>query len=199
MIGVNSKKVDKYLAAYYTTEHGKSIEAKKLRNHLKKILPDYMIPTYLIHLPKFPLNSNGKLDRAQLPAPGEKDLIRKEYESPQGIIEKKLVTIWKDILGIKKISRHDSFFDLGGHSLKILELHSRLEKAYPNRISVAQLFIYHTIADQSPYLADGEKAQKYKTTKDKYNIRRNKKDNLAGKIKQYQKINKEIKQLINKR
>ncbi|KAF9557598.1 hypothetical protein EC968_007546, partial [Mortierella alpina] len=88
-----------------------------LRSHLTTKLPEYMVPTAFVRLDAFPLTPNGKLDRRALPAPGSNDYARQEYESPRGEVERTLASIWLDLLQIEKVSRHDSIFALGGHSL----------------------------------------------------------------------------------
>ncbi|WP_438712754.1 amino acid adenylation domain-containing protein [Aquimarina muelleri] len=74
-----------------------------------------------------PLTSNGKLDRKSLPDPDSTELSTKEYVAPRNKIEKKIVAIWQDLLGIERIGVYDNFFELGGHSLLIAQLMSRLQ------------------------------------------------------------------------
>ncbi|KAF9287993.1 hypothetical protein BGZ68_000948 [Mortierella alpina] len=99
----------------------------------------YMIPAAFIRLDEFPLTTNGKLDRRVLPSPGDNDYSRKKYEVPQGAVELALASIWSDLLNVKDVSRHDSFFALGGHSLLAIQMISRLHQL-GHSISVRSLF-----------------------------------------------------------
>ncbi|MCC8378591.1 non-ribosomal peptide synthetase [Xenorhabdus sp. PB30.3] len=116
---------DKQLIAYVLTHEDHGL-ATRLREHLSMRLPDYMVPVAFVRLDEFPLTPNGKLDRRALPAPGEDDFARQIYEAPLGEMEIVLATLWRELLGIQRISRHDSFFALGGHSLLGVRMIERL-------------------------------------------------------------------------
>src|SRR5262249_44745681 len=97
----------------------------ELREHLRK-LPDYMVPSALVGMREFPLTPNGKVDRKALPAPQPADYQReREYVAPRDKIEKKLVAIWEEVLGVKPIGIKDGFFDLGGKSLQAARLFTK--------------------------------------------------------------------------
>ncbi len=103
-----------------------------IKQFLKSKLPDYMIPSHFVILPRLPLTPNGKVDRKALPEPNEDSIIGRsggseiEFIEPRTSIEKYLVEIWKELLGLEKISINDNFFELGGHSLLATQLVSRL-------------------------------------------------------------------------
>ncbi|QTL38237.1 amino acid adenylation domain-containing protein [Xenorhabdus budapestensis] len=126
---------DRWLVAYVVTEtvetETKAVEADEglansLRVHLSARLPDYMVPAAFVRLDAFPLTPNGKLDRRALPAPDNEAFARRAYEAPQGETENALAAIWREVLGIESISRHDNFFALGGHSLLAVRVMNRL-------------------------------------------------------------------------
>ncbi|WP_086956409.1 non-ribosomal peptide synthetase, partial [Xenorhabdus innexi] len=121
------------------TEEEDNLLATSLREHLNAILPDYMVPAAFVRLDKFPLTSNGKLDRQALPAPDQQSFARQFYEAPQGEIENTLATIWSELLEVEPISRHDSFFTLGGHSLLAVRMIERL-RSMGLSLSVQTLF-----------------------------------------------------------
>ncbi|MBB5639444.1 acyl-coenzyme A synthetase/AMP-(fatty) acid ligase, partial [Pedobacter cryoconitis] len=132
---------DKYLVAYYTAAEA----IADLRQRLKGLLPDYMLPYYYVHLPAFPLTANGKVDRRALP-----DAIldiEDNYEAPSGALEHTLVGIWSEILKIDqdKISVNRSFFDLGGHSLKALGLVNKIHKTFSVEFPISDVFSSPTI------------------------------------------------------
>ncbi|NDL00647.1 non-ribosomal peptide synthetase [Photorhabdus bodei] len=115
----------KRLVAYVEAKANERLAAD-LREYLSAILPDYMVPVAFVRLDSFPQTPSGKLDRRALPAPGEDDFARQIYEAPQGKAEITLADIWRELLGIEQISRHDSFFALGGHSLLGVQMIERL-------------------------------------------------------------------------
>ncbi|KAG0239245.1 hypothetical protein BGX31_002917 [Mortierella sp. GBA43] len=97
-----------------------------LHSHLVSCLPDYMIPSAIVRLESFPLNSNGKLDRKAFPAPGSDAFALRAYEEPQGTIEVAIAQIWIDLLHLDRVGRSDNFFTLGGHSLLAVRLMNRV-------------------------------------------------------------------------
>ncbi|MCF5710752.1 amino acid adenylation domain-containing protein, partial [Pseudomonas syringae] len=117
---------DKRLVAYFTADSDVSLDV--LREYLLAQLPDYMVPTAYVQLEKLPLTPNGKLDRKALPAPDLSSVISREYQAPQGAIERTIADIWQDLLSIDKVGRHDHFFELGGHSLLAVKLIERMRQ-----------------------------------------------------------------------
>ncbi|WP_338893382.1 amino acid adenylation domain-containing protein [Mycetohabitans endofungorum] len=117
----------KRLVAYVQAEADEQL-ASTLRAQVAASLPEYMVPSAFVRLDAFPLTSNGKLDRRALPAPDDEALAHQAYEAPQGELETTLATIWTELLGVKQVGRHDSFFALGGHSLLAVRLIERLRR-----------------------------------------------------------------------
>ncbi|OCA54768.1 non-ribosomal peptide synthetase [Photorhabdus namnaonensis] len=142
---------DKRLVAYVAAQVDEELAAK-LREHLSDILPDYMVPAAFVRLDAFPLTPNGKLDRRALPAPGEDAFARQVYEAPQGEIEIALAAIWRELLNIEQIGRHDSFFALGGHSLLAVRMIERLRRIGLG-LSVQTLFQHPTLSVLAQSLA----------------------------------------------
>ena len=136
------------LVAYVgSAQNATQVEAE-LRNALKASLPDYMIPTLIMVLPSLPLNPNGKIDRAALPKP---QVIQRCYAPPRDTAEQHIAAIWQDVLQFKSIGIDDNFFDLGGHSLLLMQVHSRLQTDYP-LLRLVDLFGYPTVRTLSAYL-----------------------------------------------
>ena len=133
-----AKEDTKYLCAYYVSS--KDYTIGELRNKLKEKLPDYMIPSYFIKLDSMPLTPNGKIDKKKLPEPkGDIDTGAK-YEDPRNELEKKLESIWKEVLGVSSISINDNFFELGGHSLKATALISKINKELNIEVPLKAIF-----------------------------------------------------------
>jgi amino acid adenylation domain-containing protein len=114
----------KTLHAYLVLENPISVD--RIKNKLRESLPDYMIPARFIPLEKFPLNANGKIDKAALPLPKERGSSSGKMHI--GRIEEAIIRVWEDVLGIEEIDRNDDFFELGGDSLNAIKVTSKLQK-----------------------------------------------------------------------
>ncbi|MBC9914891.1 condensation domain-containing protein, partial [Chitinophaga varians] len=136
-----------YLAAYYISTE--EITATQLKQHLSGRLPEYMHPSYYIHLTAFPLLLSGKVDRKQLPAP---ELPSGGYFRPAtSETEQRLAGIWSDVLHIDKdkISIDQNFFDLGGHSLKAVQLIDGIQRVLGTSLRLRDIFSHTTIEEQA--------------------------------------------------
>ena len=119
---------DQRLAAYYLA--AAPVPPAELREHLGKTVPPYMVPSAFVHLEAFPLNNNGKIDAGALPAPAAYACGASDYVAPESEVEKSLVSLWEDLLGVQAIGTRDDFFQLGGHSLLVTQLIVRIRKRY---------------------------------------------------------------------
>ncbi|MGE5340424.1 MAG: amino acid adenylation domain-containing protein [Candidatus Omnitrophota bacterium] len=146
---------DKSLCAYIVSDE--ILDVEELRNYLSHELPEYMVPSCFLFPDRIPLTSNGKVDRKALPEPGIKE--EKGYVAPENEIEKQLVDIWSDILGIdeNKISIDSDFFELGGHSLKAALLVSHVHKIFDVNMSLTDVFTHPTIRDLSGFINEAAK------------------------------------------
>ncbi|HRY52966.1 MAG TPA: non-ribosomal peptide synthetase [Candidatus Portnoybacteria bacterium] len=145
---------ENYLIAYYVVRKNKKISRDEIKKRLKAILPDYMVPAFFIELEKFPLNVNGKLDLLALPEPDKDQLVSKnKYQPPKTELEKQLAAIWQEVLGVKKIGVNDNFFDLGGNSLKLIKVFSKIEKRLGVAAPVIKMFEYGTIKSFQEFLS----------------------------------------------
>jgi amino acid adenylation domain-containing protein len=152
---------DKRLAAYTVlSENSQSgTDATVLRNFLKNMLPDYMIPAAFISLHTLPLTPNGKVDRQALPEPDASDYVREiEFVSPRNPLEQKLVSLWETMLNIKQIGIHDNFFHLGGNSLLAVRMLAELGKKLDRQLPVPILLKAPTVAQLAEALIEKEEA-----------------------------------------
>ena len=133
---------NRYLCGYVVSEE--KISPKELKEFLKKEIPGYMIPSYIIQLENMPVNCNGKVDRKALPDPDLSNL-NEEYTAPTNHIEEKISAVWSAILGIKKVSIDSNFFEIGGNSLKAISVVSKLSKEF--KIVINDIFKYPTIQE----------------------------------------------------
>ncbi|MGQ0678278.1 MAG: amino acid adenylation domain-containing protein [Actinomycetota bacterium] len=120
----------------------------ELRRYLRECLPDYMVPPFIVVLDRLPVSPNGKVNRRALPKP--KPTARPQSDSgPSSEAERKVAAIWCDVLGESHVGSRDNFFDLGGHSLLLFELQSRLAATFGQEIAIVELFRLTTVEDQA--------------------------------------------------
>lgn len=150
---------DKRLIAYIAGSNLPDVEL--IETHLKQLLPHFMLPAQYIQLDAMPLNANGKIDRKKLPDPsgaGFKNAA--EYVAPRNEVEEKLVTIWQEILDKQQVGVKDNFFTLGGHSLKVVQLISRINSVFMVKIDIQNIFkdpTIESIAEQISFTIDQHK------------------------------------------
>ncbi|PPK85257.1 amino acid adenylation domain-containing protein [Neolewinella xylanilytica] len=141
------------LVAYYTG--GEDLTPDALRQRLQRHLPDYSIPQLFLPLQDMPLTASGKIDRSALAALGGRPATENvAYEAPDGEIEELLANIWRDVLHLERVGRHDQFIDLGGHSLTAIRLSARIGDAFALEVPLHRVFELPTIALQGEYLEE---------------------------------------------
>jgi amino acid adenylation domain-containing protein len=121
--------------------------ANQLRSLLRQGLPEFMVPWALVPLARLPLTRNGKVDRAALPDP--RTATRESsvpYVAPTNQLEQTIAAIWQEALQVDKVGLHSNFFDLGGHSLLMVQVHEKLAVAFGRRFSMVELFQHPTVA-----------------------------------------------------
>jgi len=119
-------------------------DAESLRAHLSTALPEYMVPAAYVRLEALPLTPNGKPDRKALPAP-EHAADTDRYVAPRKPVEEVLAGIWAKVLRRERVGVHDSFFDLGGHSLLIMRLLANIQATFDLEISIRTVFSMPTL------------------------------------------------------
>ncbi|HEX7734015.1 MAG TPA: amino acid adenylation domain-containing protein, partial [Ktedonobacteraceae bacterium] len=144
---------EKRLVAYLVMQQTKISTRHDLYNHLKERLPGYMIPTAFVELEALPLTPNGKIDRAALPPlegldPGG----QASYVAPRTSLEQAIAIIWQAVLHLERVGVNDNFFDLGGHSLLLVQVQTGLQAVSDERLSIIDLFQYPTISALARYI-----------------------------------------------
>lgn len=134
------------LVAYIKSD-GK-ISIAELRNDLTGDLPGYMIPSHFIFMDEFDYTASGKIEKKNLPVPDEAGMVStNEYQAPETELEKKLVAIWQEVLGLENAGIRDNFFESGGHSLKAMQLVSRISRETGCHISLGEIFTHPTLKE----------------------------------------------------
>jgi hypothetical protein len=145
---------DKRLVAYLTLASQSSQESEPIESFLRRKLPDYLIPSSLVRLERLPLTSNGKVDRKGLPAV-ERDCqqLRAEYIQPKGELEQLIAGIWQGALNVGKVGREDNFFDLGGHSLLLAQVHGQLCRTLNKKLPLIKMLEHPTVSSLADFLS----------------------------------------------
>jgi amino acid adenylation domain-containing protein len=149
------------LIGYAVTEG--TLETEQLLGFMGKKLPDYMIPAIWIQLEAIPLTNNGKVDKKRLPAWDVSTMRTGEYLAPRNELEKTLVGIWQQLLGIERIGVGDNFFSLGGDSIKIIRLVSKLRKEVGREIKVADVYAANTISQLGRLINESQGGQEWRS------------------------------------
>jgi len=132
--------------------------AAQLRAHVRRRLPEIMVPSAIVVLEAMPLTPNGKIDRKRLPAPDAARVeTRRTTVPPATPVEEALATIWRDLLGLEKAGVTDNFFELGGHSLLATQLVSRLRELFKAEVPLRVLFEAPTIRQLAQQMIAGER------------------------------------------
>jgi hypothetical protein len=109
-----------------------------------------MLPSHYVFLEKLPITPSGKVDRRALPQPTRcQPSDGEEFTAPRTDLERQIAAIWKDILGTDRIGVHDNFFDLGGHSLKVVQVLSRMRTALQVDLPLRRVFEGPTVAEMA--------------------------------------------------
>jgi len=135
-------------------EAGPETDPQELRAFLAERLPAYMVPAQISIHEALPLLPNGKIDRRSLP---ETEIERPTAErvAPRGGLERQIAEIWAEVLGLDEVGVQDNFFDLGGHSLLLVKVQSRLTEVLGREVPVVELFRSPTVASLAAALGGG--------------------------------------------
>ncbi|HEY0553027.1 MAG TPA: beta-ketoacyl synthase N-terminal-like domain-containing protein, partial [Thermoanaerobaculia bacterium] len=144
---------DRRLVAWLIPEDAPPAIAE-LREHLRRTLPEYMIPAAYQVMEAFPRTASGKVDRRILPTPGgtREAASGAAYADPRDGLERSLAGIWREVLKVDRVGVDDNFFDLGGHSLLAAQVHARLAALLGREVALLDLFRYPTVRSLAGFL-----------------------------------------------
>jgi amino acid adenylation domain-containing protein len=170
----------KRLVAYLVFKQNRTVTNTELRRFLQEKLPLYSIPTSFVNIEATPLSPNGKVDRRSLPIPDNlRPELEVDYVMPETEAEQTIADVWKKVLDLEKIGIHDNFFEIGGHSLLLMQVNSRLRQLFDANLSIVDMFRYPTISSLSEYLNNINPSQPPSVNEDLQNEKLK-----AGKAKQ---------------
>lgn len=132
---------DQRLVAYVVYERGEDLTVSDVRRHLRRELPDYMVPSVVVALDAMPLTTNGKVDRLALPDPFRIAVLSSSgFVPPAPGPEMAMAEIWSNLLQVERVGADDNFFELGGHSLLSLRAASAFQKQFGWRVDARTMF-----------------------------------------------------------
>ncbi|MFJ9442587.1 amino acid adenylation domain-containing protein [Kitasatospora sp. NPDC101235] len=135
------------LTAHVVVQPGVSLDAVRVQQFVRDRLPRYMIPAHCTILDAVPLTATGKVDRAALPAPSTAKRPDAPHVEPATESERIVAAVWCRVLGLERVSARAAFFDLGGESLRAMQVTTAVNKALGTRITVRALFDAATLAE----------------------------------------------------
>ncbi len=129
----------------------------ELRRHLAARLPEPMIPAAFVILETLPRTSNGKIDRRALPAPSaERPQVESVFVAPATQLERSIAVVWQEVLRRDRIGIHDNFFEVGGTSLLLVQVQTRMRQALRREVAMVQMFRHPTVHTLAQALARDE-------------------------------------------
>ena len=145
------------LVAYIVPVDETGPGADELRAYLASRLPLHMVPATFVTLKQLPLMVNGKVDRNALPEPSPEARVvtAATFVAPANEMERLIAGIWSEVLGLEQVGTQDNFFDLGGHSLRLLQVHLKLRQAIGRDVPLVELFEYSTVSTLAAHLHRG--------------------------------------------
>jgi amino acid adenylation domain-containing protein len=129
---------------------------EELRSHLRGRLPEYMVPAEFVVLDALPLTPTGKVDRRALASiTGTRARFETAYATPQTEVERAIVSIFQEVLGVDHVGLNNNFFDLGGHSLLLVKLQNRLQQTFKRDVSLVELIQYPSAGSLVKFFSNG--------------------------------------------
>jgi amino acid adenylation domain-containing protein len=150
---------EKELAAYIVKSAGGDLDLAALRQALRRRLPEYMVPATFTFIERLPLTVNGKLDVKALPPPARPAGPPAAAVHEGTPLERGIAEIWRDVLQIPEPGLERNFFDVGGNSIHVAEVHARLQKLLGRQFSITELFAHSTVRALAAHFSVGAEAK----------------------------------------
>jgi len=127
----------------------------ELKGHLRRKLPNHMVPAAFVFLAELPLTANGKINRKALPAEALEKESRAQTAPPSTDLERKIAAMLEEVLQIERIGRDQNFFELGGNSIQMVQFYRKLQPVIDVELSVVEVFNHPTVASLAGFLIRG--------------------------------------------
>ena len=144
------------LIAYVVPREAGVVESQTLRRWLGPTLPDYMVPAVIVPVTDLPRTPGGKIDLKALPEPDWAGPDQQPSARPITPLQRRLATMWSEVLGVGRIGLQDNFFDLGGHSLLAVQLIARIQTVVDRPLTLMDLFRHPTVEQLAQRLDEGQ-------------------------------------------
>jgi amino acid adenylation domain-containing protein len=149
VIATEDSPSEKQLVAFMVLAQNANVTAKALREHLRRRVPDYMVPSSFIAIDSLPITEQGKINRSALASLQGTRLMDEEYVAPRTVVEEELVKILARLLKLERVGVNDNFFLLGGHSLLGTQVIARVSEAFGVDLTLLKLFDHPTVAEMA--------------------------------------------------
>lgn len=149
---------DKAICAYIILAKGHRTD--NVKEQLATFLPEYMMPQYYIEMKTLPTTANGKIDKRALPCPANINVQNKIISAPKTETERRVAKLFKKVLDVNDVDVNDSFYSLGGHSLKMTRLLNEIEKDFGVRLSLKAVMEAKTVRKVSCLIDEGSGIEK---------------------------------------
>ncbi|MGH9753403.1 MAG: amino acid adenylation domain-containing protein [Blastocatellia bacterium] len=155
VIATDDKSGGKRIIGYVVGEAGTT--PAELKKYVRERLPEYMTPEAIVVLDEMPISANGKIDRQALPIPDDvRPSLEVRYVAPQTELEQAIAAVWEELLEVSHVGIHDNFFDIGAHSLMMVQAASKLRDLVKRDLPVMKLFQYPTVSALAGFLNQGQ-------------------------------------------
>ena len=159
-VAVRDDTGDRRLVAYVVPRAGAPLAVDAVRRRLSQVLPRTMMPGAIVLLERLPLTRSGKVDRRALPAPSDRRAdLGGNYVAPEGDLEEAISRIWAEVLGVDRVGASDNFFDLGGSSLLLGAVRSRLEGLVGRPVPMVTLLQFAQVRSLAEHLTDSARTE----------------------------------------
>jgi amino acid adenylation domain-containing protein len=149
VIATGDSPSEKQLIAFVVLAPHATVSAKALREHLRRRVPDYMVPSSFIAIDSLPITEQGKINRAALASLNGTRLQDEAYVAPRTVVEEELVKILAGLLKLERVGVNDNFFLLGGHSLLGTQVIARVSESFGVDLTLLKLFDHPTVAEMA--------------------------------------------------
>jgi len=164
---------EQHLVAYVVARNGEQPSSRELHAYLQEKLPEWMLPSSFVTLQALPLTPNGKVNRSALPKPEhQRSDLGVDFVAPRTELERTIAGIWQEVLQVDRVGLHDNFFDLGGHSLLLARVHSRIRENLGREVPMVDLYRYPTIDSLTRHLTGEQRKISLQETQDRAEGRR---------------------------